>query len=130
MTRNDPLSDALSGIENAEDAGSLTYDVSPASNELGSVLDVFADHGYVQGYRHVADGQGGSYEVELHGGINACGAVTPRYAAASDEFERWEKRFLPARNYGSLVVSTSQGVLSHEDARAAGVGGQIIAYVY
>jgi small subunit ribosomal protein S8 len=128
MTRNDPLSDALSGLRNAEDAGELTYRVSPASSEIASVLDVFEDHGYLVGYD--SDGDGDAFEVELHGAINACGAVTPRYTVANDGFERWEKRYLPARGYGTLVVSTSRGVMSHAAAREAGVGGQVVAYVY
>ncbi|MFB6198338.1 MAG: 30S ribosomal protein S8, partial [Halobacteriaceae archaeon] len=44
--------------------------------------------------------------------------------------EKWEKQYLPARDYGALVVTTSQGVMSHYEAREQGVGGQVIAYVY
>ncbi|HKJ58145.1 MAG TPA: 30S ribosomal protein S8, partial [Halobacteriales archaeon] len=47
-----------------------------------------------------------------------------------DAFEDWEKRFLPAQNYGALVVTTSRGVMSHAEARNEGVGGQLVAYVY
>jgi len=126
MTRTDPLSDALSGLQNAEDAGELTYHASPASNEITAVLDVLAADGYIAGHEPNGDG----VEVELHGAINACGAVTPRYAVASGEIERWEQRYLPARDYGTLVISTSRGVMSHDAAREAGVGGQVLAYVY
>jgi small subunit ribosomal protein S8 len=130
MTGNDPLSDALSAIDNAEDVGNLTQRVTPASNEIGSVLDVFDANGYVAGFERVEDGKAGVFEVELHGAINACGAVNPRYEVTADGYEKWEKRYLPARDYGALVVTTSHGVMSHYDAREAGVGGQVIAYVY
>lgn len=130
MTGNDPLANALSAIDNAESVGHLTQTVSPASNEIGSVLEVFYDRGYIDGFEVVEDGKAGEFEVELKGGINACGPVTPRYSAGADEFEKWEKRFLPARDYGTLVVTTSHGILSHYEARETGVGGQVIAYVY
>ena len=108
----------------------LDQTVAPASNEIGSVLEVFYDRGYISGFQFVEDGKAGTFEVELQGAINECGAVKPRYSAGADEFEKWEKRFLPARDYGALVVTTSHGVMSHYEAREAGIGGQVIAYVY
>lgn len=124
------MASALSGIDNAEGVGHLTHTVEPASNEIGSVLEVFYDRGYVGGFQFVDDGKSGRFEVELKGAINACGAVKPRYSAGADEYEKWEKRFLPARDYGSLVVTTSHGIMSHYEAREEGIGGQVIAYVY
>ncbi|MEF8784200.1 MAG: 30S ribosomal protein S8 [Haloarculaceae archaeon] len=130
MTRNDPLASALSTIDNAESVGHLTQTVEPASNEIGSVLEVFYDRGYIDGFQYVEDGKAGKFEVELKGAVNACGPVKPRYSATADEYEKWEKRFLPARDYGTLVVTTSHGIMSHYEARQEGVGGQVIAYVY
>ena len=124
------MASALSGLDNAESVGHLTHEVEPASNEIGSVLEVLYDRGYIDGFQFVEDGKAGKFEVELKGAINECGAVKPRYSAGADEFERWEKEFLPARDYGALVVTTSQGVTSHYEARKQGVGGQVIAYVY
>ncbi|MEF8856327.1 MAG: 30S ribosomal protein S8 [Haloplanus sp.] len=130
MTADDPLSNALSGIDNAESVGHLTHTVAPASNLVGRVLEVFYDRGYVGGFEYVEDGKAGKFEVELKGAINECGAVKPRYSAGAGEFEKWEKRFLPARDYGALVVTTSHGIMSHYEAREEGIGGQVIAYVY
>jgi len=130
MVDNDPLAGALSGIDNAERVGHLTQRVQPASNEIGSVLEVFYDRGYIDGFQRVDDGKAGRFEVELKGAINRCGAVKPRYSAGVEDYEKWEKRFLPARGFGALIVTTSQGIMSHYDAREEGVGGQLIAYVY
>jgi small subunit ribosomal protein S8 len=130
MTGDDPLANALAGINNAEQVGQLTHTVTPASNDIGSVLEVFYDRGYIDGFEYIEDGKAGQFEVELKGAINECGPVKPRYSAGVDDFEEWEKRFLPARDYGTLVVTTSRGIMSHYDARESGVGGQIIAYVY
>ncbi|WP_336036541.1 30S ribosomal protein S8 [Halobacterium yunchengense] len=130
MTANDPLANALSGIDNAESVGHLNHTVAPASNMVGSVLEVFYDRGYIDGFEFVDDGKAGKFEVELKGAINECGPVTPRYSVGADGYEKWEKRYLPARDYGSLVVTTSHGIMSHYDAREEGIGGQVIAYVY
>ena len=130
MTANDPLSNALSGLNNAESVGHLSHTVQPASNTIGSILEVFYDRGYISGFEFVEDGKAGKFEVELKGAINECGPVKPRYSTGVDELEKWEKRYLPARDYGTLVVTTSRGVMSHYDAREQGIGGQVIAYVY
>ena len=130
MVGNDPLGNALSGLDNAESVGHLDYNVQPASNIIGSVLEVFYDRGYIDGFEFVDDGKSGEFDVELKGAINECGAVKPRYSVAADDYEKWEKRYLPARDYGALIVTTSHGVMSHYEARETGVGGQVIAYVY
>lgn len=130
MTGNDPLSAALSGIDNAEDVNHLTHVINPASNQIGSVLEVFYDRGYIDGFEFEDDGKAGQFTVELNGRINDCGPIKPRYAVGVDDFEQWEKRYLPARDFGALIVTTSQGVMSHYEAREAGVGGQLIGYVY
>jgi len=130
MTGNDPLANALSAIDNGGSVGHLTQQVSPASNEIGSVLEVLYDRGYIDGFQRVEDGKAGAFDVELKGAINECGPIKPRYSAGAEEFEKWEKRFLPARDYGTLIVTTSHGVMSHYEAREQGIGGQVIAYVY
>jgi small subunit ribosomal protein S8 len=130
MAGNDPLANALSGLDNAESVGHLSQTVEPASNTIGSVLEVLYDRGYIGGFERHEDGKAGTFEVELKGAINETGAVNPRYSAGADEFEKWEKRYLPARDYGALIVTTSHGVMSHYEAREEGIGGQIIAYVY
>ncbi|MCU4798888.1 30S ribosomal protein S8 [Halobacteria archaeon HArc-gm2] len=130
MTGNDPLASALSAVDNAESVGHLDQTLQPASNTIGSVLEVFYDRGYIDGFQFVDDGKAGKFEVELKGAINECGSVKPRYSVGADGYEKWEKRFLPARDYGTLVVTTSHGIMSHYDAREEGIGGQVIAYVY
>ena len=55
MTATDPLANALSGIDNAESVGHLDHEVSPASNEIGSVLEVFYDRGYIDGFQFVEE---------------------------------------------------------------------------
>jgi len=70
MTGNDPFTNALAGMDNAESVGHLSYTVEPASNIIGSVLEVLYDRGYVDGFEYVDDGKAGKFEVELKGAIN------------------------------------------------------------
>jgi small subunit ribosomal protein S8 len=126
----DPLADAMSTIKNAESIGKSECIIHPASKLIGSTLKVMADLGYIGEFEFVDDGRSGMFKVKMAGKINKCGVVKPRFSAKVDELEKWEKRFLPARDFGVLIMSTSQGVISHNDARTRGIGGQLLAYVY
>jgi small subunit ribosomal protein S8 len=126
----DPLADALSNMKNQENAGNLSCVVRPASKVIGSVLKIFKDYGYLDDFEFVQDGKGGNFKVNLAGKLNDCGVIRPRYSTKKLSFEKYEKRFLPATSFGVLVVSTSQGIMSHEDAKKAGIGGRLLCYVY
>ena len=126
----DPLADALSIIKNAENTGKPECTISPASKLIGSVLKVMKDNGYIGEFELIDDGKSGIFKVQLKGKINKCGVIRPRHAIGKLEFEKWEKRFLPARGFGSLILTTPQGVMTQNEARDAGTGGELLAYVY
>jgi small subunit ribosomal protein S8 len=127
---HDPLSDAMSVIKNAEKAGKSDCIVKPSSKLIGRVLKVMHDSGYIKGFEQVEDGRGGKFRVVLTGQINDCGVVKPRYSIRKQEFEKWESRFLPAQDFGVLILTTTKGVVSHYKAKEIGTGGKILAYVY
>jgi small subunit ribosomal protein S8 len=64
------------------------------------------------------------------GRINKCGPVKPRFAVKVGEFEDWEKKFLPSRDVGIMVVSTSKGVIAHKVAEEKNLGGRLLAFIY
>lgn len=130
MVSQNTLSNALTGINNAEAAGKLNHTIEPASNEIEAVLDVLTERGYIEGYESIDDGKAGKFVVELKGSINECGPIEPRFSTDYDGFERWEKQYLPARDFGALIVTTSRGIMSHYEAREERVGGLLIGYVY
>ncbi|UEC43769.1 MAG: 30S ribosomal protein S8 [Methanothrix sp.] len=130
MVLLDPLADAMSIIKNAEDVGKGECIIQPASKLIGNTLKVMADLGYIGEFEFVDDGKSGMFKVDLRGKINKCGVIKPRFSTQVSDLEKWEKRFLPSRNFGALIMSTSQGVISHVDARERGIGGQLLAYVY
>jgi len=128
--QTDPLNDALVKIHNAEQAGKFSVDVTPASKLLGNVLEIMQKAGYVGDYEKEEDGRGGVYHIQLRGAINRCAAIKPRQSVKRQDFENWESRFLPAQDFGLLILSTSTGVMNHFDAKDARIGGKLLAYVY
>lgn len=130
MVLLDPLADALSVINNAENTGKKECIIRPASKLIGNVLGVMQSQGYIGEYEFIDDGRAGVFRVQLRGKINDCKVIKPRFSVRRTDFERWEKRFLPARNFGALILTTPLGVLSHYEAREKNAGGQLLAYVY
>ncbi|RLF29069.1 MAG: 30S ribosomal protein S8 [Thermoplasmata archaeon] len=127
---NDPLADALSLIKNAEEKGKGRCVIKPSSKLIGGVLNVLKEKGYIGGFEYIEDGKAGMFKVELLGNINDCGVIKPRYPVKKDELEKWESRYLPARDFGVLILTTTNGVISNDDAKKMGIGGKLLAYVY
>jgi len=130
MTRLNTIADGMSALKNAGDTGKTEVTIEPASKLLGAMLRIMQDAGYIGGFEFIDDGRGGQLKVHLTGKINKCGAITPRFSVQLDEMEYWEKQYLPGKNFGILMLSTSRGVLSHEQARKERIGGELLGYVY
>jgi len=130
LTMTDTLANGLTTIMNNEMRNKSECVISPASRLLGRVLRVMQLSGYIGEFEFVDDGRSGKFKVQLLGRVNKCGAVKPRFSVNANEFETWEKHFLPSRNIGILVVSTSQGVLSHREAKEKKTGGRLLAFIY
>lgn len=128
--QQDPIADALSKINNAERARKLQLELFPVSKLLISILELMKSHGYIKDFKHIPDHRGGVIQLELAGKINACGAICPRMNVKLKYLEKYEKRYLPARDLGILILSTPKGLMTHTQARQIGHGGVLIAYVY
>ena len=126
----DPLSDAFVRIYNAEQAGHYEVSINPASKLLERMLTIMQSSGYVGEFERIADGRGDAFRVELVGAINRCGVIKPRHSVKRADFDKWESRYLPARDFGLLIVSTNQGVMNHHDAKKERVGGRLLAYIF
>ena len=127
---NDPLANALSIIQNAEIRGMGTCIIRPSSKLINGVLNLLKEKGYVGKFEHIDDGKAGIFQVQLVGNINNCGVIKPRYPIKGNELEKWESRYLPARDFGLLILTTTEGIISHYEARKKGIGGKLLAYVY
>lgn len=124
------MSNGLTTILNNEMRNKRECIISPASKLLGKVLRVMQLNGYIGEFEFIDDGRSGKFKVQLLGRINKCGAIRPRFAVKVNEIEDWERKFLPSRDIGLLIISTSQGVLSHREAKEKGIGGRLLAFIY
>jgi small subunit ribosomal protein S8 len=130
MSAVDVLSNGLTSIVNNELRNKRECVISPASKLLGRILRVMQLNGYVGEFEFIDDGRTGKFRIQLLGRVNKCGAIKPHFSVRVNEFEMWEKRFLPSRDIGMLIVSTSKGVMPHREAKEKGIGGKLVAYVY
>lgn len=127
--RHSVIADMFSIIKNAEDLGKSECSV-PASNLVRAILSVMERHEYVKSYELLDDGRNGKFIVRLVRRINDCNVISPQYSVKKDSILKYEKRYLPAAGTGILILSTSKGVIDHNDARSAGIGGKLLGFVY
>lgn len=130
MTRTDPLADGLSSIINNEIKNKRECLLTPAPKLMGKILKVMQQNGYIGEFEYMDDGRAGKFRVQLLGRINSCGVVKPRYSFTLRDLEEFEKRFLPSREMGILIVTTSKGILTNKEAREKHHAGKLLAYVY
>jgi small subunit ribosomal protein S8 len=130
MANNDTLAAALSKMLNVERIGKRECVVKPYSSVIKRVLEIMNQHNYVGAFEEIEDGRGGTLHINLLGNINKCGVIKPRFSTKVDDFEKWEKRYLPAKDFGIIILSTPKGIMTHTDAKAKGLGGTLIAYCY
>ena len=126
----DPLNDAMCVIKNAALNGKSECVIQPSSKLIGRVLNVMQDRGYITQFEYIEDGKAGKFRVMLDGAINDCGVIKPRYSVSVTDVERFEARFLPAQDFGLLILTTTAGVITQDRAKELGIGGKLLAYVY
>ena len=126
----DPHNDAMCVIKNAALNGKSECVIQPSSKLIGRVLKVMQDRGYITQFEYIEDGKAGKFRVMLDGAINDCGVIKPRYSVSVTDVERFEARFLPAQDFGLLILTTTAGVITQDRAKELGIGGTLLAYVY
>jgi small subunit ribosomal protein S8 len=121
----DIVADAINQMMNALKAGHNSVTVMRHSKLLLSVLAIAKLKGYVSSYK--ADGN--SLTIEF-GKLNACNVIKPRFTVSVSDLDKYVKRYLPAREIGIIIVSTNQGLMTHQTAQDKNLGGSLIAYMY
>lgn len=127
---HDTLALALSNILNAERVGKEFCIAKPFSKMLKEVLTLMNNKGYIGSFEIIDDGKGKLVKINIIGKVNNCGAIKPRFSVKRDGFEKFEKRYLPAKDFGMLIISTSKGIMTHTEAKEKKLGGKLLAYIY
>ena len=132
MTMTDPIADMLTRVRNAHSVGKETVSM-PSSKKLVEIARVMAEEGYITRFEVIPGEPRATLEITLkYGekkaktirGIKRISKPGLRIYAGKDELPR------VLGGLGTAIVSTSKGVMCDRDARKAGVGGEIIAYVW
>ena len=127
---NDPLANMLSLILNNELIGRSDCLIKQVSKTIKEVLRIMKENRYISDFKEVEDTRGNYLLLNLVGNINKCGVIKPRYSVKHQNFEKFEMRYLPAKDLGILVVSTPRGIMTHYDAKSKKIGGRLLAYCY
>ena len=132
MSMNDTIADMLTRVRNANSAGKATVSM-PSSKKLVEIARIMVQEGYVQGFEVLPAEPRDILEITLkYGakkervirGIKRISKPGLRIYAGKDELPR------VLGGMGTAVVSTSKGVMTDREARKAGVGGEVIAYIW
>ncbi|KAL8773297.1 MAG: hypothetical protein Q9209_001691 [Squamulea sp. 1 TL-2023] len=97
--------------------------------------------GYIGEFEEVDDHRSGKIVIQLNGrsvlvkripfclltpcSINKTGVISPRYNVRIGDFEKWVVKLLPSRQFGYIVLTTSSGIMDHEEARRKHVAGKV-----
>jgi len=130
MVKTSVLNDCLNAINNAEKAGKRQVLIRPSSKVIIKFLHVMQKHGYIGEFEEVDDHRSGKIVIQLTGRINKTGCISPRYNVKLNELEKWVTKMLPSRQFGHIVLTTSAGIMDHEEARRKHVAGKIIGFFY
>jgi small subunit ribosomal protein S8 len=132
MQITDTIADLLTRIRNASSAKHDTVDV-PASNMKKAIVQILVDEGYVKSFSVIEDGKQGVIRIVLkYGegktpiiqGIKRISKPGLRMYTSAEDMPKVLK------GLGIAIISTSQGVMTDKKARAAGIGGEVLCYVW
>merc|ERR1719327_1010262 len=130
MVRMNVLADALKSICNAEKRGKRQVLIRPCSKVIVRFLTVMMKHGYIEEFEIIDDHRSGKIVVQLNGRLNKCAVISPRFDVKIKEMENWTSNLLPSRQFGHLVLTTSKGIMTHDEARKKHTGGKILGFFY
>ena len=126
---SDLLADALNKIKVYENTGRAECTV-PSTRLVKNVLATLKSNGYVTEIEEFTEGKFKRLRITLSNKINDIGVVKPRHAVTFDEYQKYETRYIPSRDFGMLIISTSRGVLTSREIKQQNIGGKLLAYVY
>ncbi len=130
MTTHNPLANVLSKLLNADTIGKPEVTLAPYSKNAEKVLNILKERGYIGEIKVEKEIRGGTFLVTLIGKINKCGVISPNFNVKRVGYESYEKRFLPAKGFGMILVTTTKGIMTHYEAKEQNLGGRLIGYCY
>ena len=132
MQITDPIADMLTRIRNANNAKHDTVDV-PASNMKKAIAQILLDEGYIKNFTVVEDGKQGTIKVTLKYGQGKTPVIQGLRRVSKPGlriYTNCEDMPRVMKGLGTAIISTNKGVMTDRQARAAHVGGEVLAFVW
>ncbi len=123
----DIIADALNMIKNAKGAKEEVVKINRISNLLIEILKIMKQEGTIRKYK--INSKEKHLEVTI-GELSECKAIKPRFSVDKTQIEKYRRRYLPSRNFGTIILSTNKGLMTHKEAQEEKIGGCLIAYFY
>lgn len=132
MQITDAIADMLTRVRNASSAKHETVDI-PASNLKKDIAKILLDEGYIRNIEFINDGKQGLIRIALKytgnkqnviSGIKRISKPGLRVYANKDDLPK------VLGGLGVAVISTSKGIMTDKKARAEGIGGEVLAFIW
>ncbi len=120
----DIIADGLNQIMNAKKARKENVIIKKHSKLFENILKIAKESGYLDYSIKERD------LIVNFNKINEIRAIKPRFSVSIKTINKYVRRFLPAKNFGFLIISTNQGLMKHEEAKEKNLGGCLIAYIF
>lgn len=132
MSMTDPIADMLTRVRNANAAFQASASM-PSSRKLVEIARILQEEGYVSEYAVTPGGVQPTLEITLKYGPKKERVITGIRRISKPGLRVYAKKDEMPRVLGGLgtaVISTSEGVMTDKQAKKAGVGGEVIAYIW
>ncbi len=132
MHITDTIADMLTRIRNANNAKHDTVDI-PASNMKKAIAQILLDEGYIKNFTVVEDGKQGTIKVTLKYGQGKTPVIQGLRRVSKPGlriYTNCEDMPRVMKGLGTAILSTKKGVMTDRQARAAHVGGEVLAFVW
>ena len=132
MAMTDPIADMLTRLRNANNVFHESVEI-PGSKVKTAIAEVLKEEGFINDYTFTEDGKQGVISVSLKYGPNREKVISGIKRISKPGLRQYAKKSELPRVLGGLgiaIISTSKGIMSDKQARKAGLGGEVVAYVW
>lgn len=132
MVMTDPIADFLTRIRNANTVNHEKVEI-PASKIKKAMADILKSEGFIKDFEHIEDGKQGILRVYLKYGADRAKVISGLKRISKPGLRVYAKKDEVPRVLGGLgiaLISTPQGLMTDKQARKAGLGGEVVAYVW
>ncbi len=125
----DVFADAINKIKVYENSGFDECMVN-STKLIRAVLQKMKENNYISSFEEVREEKFPKIRIKLSKKINDIGVIKPRYAIRLEQFQKYETRYIPSKDFGLLILSTPKGIMTNREAKQSRIGGRLLAYIY